>query len=112
MESINGPDKELVAEALEWADGVVKKMMSGFRDLEGKVHAKIQSQIGGDARRQYGVLKAVGWFDKHPMDSPNTKEDLTMILAIGKYKALEWSKNHPPKKKLSKWEFVTGKKRK
>lgn len=95
-------NNELKEQAIKWAESVADQIIASSKDPA--------NAIEGDALHQYEILKGVGWFDKHPANDKN-KQSLVLTLAIGKYKALLWAKDHPPKKKLSKWEVVTGKRK-
>lgn len=93
-------DQKLKLEAIKWAEGIADQIIASAGD---------ESKIKGEASHQYNILKGIGWFDKHPANAKN-KASLVLTLSIGKYKALIWAKDHPPKKKFSKWEVVTGRK--
>ena len=93
-------DKELKVLAEDWAEKVYMDICAAFSDPTLAVDSK--------EAKEYEVLKEWGWFDKCPIGDDNREEITRLHLAIVKYAKLKWEKDHPPKKKPSKWEVVTG----
>ncbi len=94
-------NKDLKNIALGWAEKIVQDMYAATHDPSYK--------IDGDTLQLYKELTEWGWFDMCPFKNTKGEEITIIMLAIRKYGKLKWQKGHPPKKKPSKWEIVTGK---
>jgi len=102
-------DQELKNLALDWAEKVYSDIYIALTNPD--------RSISGNELKIYEELKAWGFFDKFTLlgdeDEDEDKELshtlLIMILARERYNKLKHDKDHPPPKKMSKWEFVTGK---
>lgn len=88
-------DTELEKQSLEWADSIIAQF---------KVGQNPATPLQGDALELYRELDAWGFFKLAAFDSEITR----LLLAMRKYKAVKWLKDHPPKPKLTKWEMVAG----
>jgi len=98
-------DEETKKLAIDWAEKI-------FNDIERASHDPL-AKLEGDSLKVYEELKTWGWFDRMPLDvdGDKTVADSHMIyiqmLAMDKYRRIDWAKKHPPKEKPSRWEFFT-----
>lgn len=93
-------DKKLQQQAFDWADKVLK----AWDDAR----SSPTKALAGESLAAYERLDEWDWFDNFPVDDPHNRRIVRLILAMNKYGKLKWAKDHPKKKKPSKWERVTG----
>lgn len=96
-------DKSLQLVAADWAEQIVHNICLSINP---------QYKIEGESLEIYNNLKEWGWFDLHPITDDDKEESTRLLLTMNKYAKLKWAKDHPPKKKPSKWEIVAGKAKK
>lgn len=94
---------EMKEQATAWAKGVVS-------EIEKAINSPVY-KIEGDALKAYNSLSEWEWFTHNRLDDPSGRKNTILLLSIEKYAKIKWAKEHPPKRKLSKWEKVTGKTR-
>ena len=101
-------DQELKNLALDWAEKVYADIYMAITNPD--------RSISGQELKLYDEFKAWGFFDKLPLITPNDEDEqelahslFIMVLAIDRYRKLKHDKDHPPPRKKSKWEVVTGK---
>jgi hypothetical protein len=107
-------DEGLKRLSMDWAEKVINNIESAIHNPE-----KVAS-LDTDTKYIYEELKAWSWFDKMPIDvndeTPeqgiDNAEFYIHMIAMDKYRKLKWDKDHPPKLRPSKWEIVTGTKKK
>lgn len=97
-------EQELKNLALDWAEKVYNDIYMALTNPD--------RSITGNELKIYEELKSWGFFEKFPLLGDDDEEIshtlLIMILARERYNKLKYEKDHPPAKKLSKWEIVTG----
>lgn len=93
-------DPQLKDMARDWAEKTLHEICAACNSPSYKIE--------GDSLKTYEDLKDWGWLDKFQLDQDNSEEILLILLSMQKYAKLKWAKDHPPKKKLSKWEVVMG----
>lgn len=96
-------DDKLKTTASDWAESIIQQIS---RAIDSPVH-----NIEGEALNVYNRLGAWDWWEKYPINGPEGREITKTVLTMQKYSKLEWEKNHPEKKKKTKWECVVGKRK-
>jgi len=107
-------DEGLKSLAVDWAEKVVNSIESTLHD------PTTAKELDLETLRIYRELEAWSWFNLMPIDvnedSPDKRgsnaEIYIHMLAMDKYHQLKWNKDHPTPHKPSKWEIVTGAKKK
>lgn len=96
-------DKSIQSVASDWAEKIIHNMFLSVNP---------EYKLEGEALEIYNNLKEWGWFDLHPLTVDEGEDSTRLLLTMNKYAKIKWAKDHPPRKKPSKWEMVTGKARK
>jgi len=100
-------DQDLKNLAMEWAEKMYIDIYMAMTNPD--------RAISGPQLKLYEEFKAWGFFDKFPLIEKDDEEKelahslFIMMLAMDKYRKLKQDKDHPPQRKPSKWERVTGK---
>ena len=93
---------KLKVQALETADNIMKQILDAYHNP--------QISLSGEALKIWNELEEWGFLEDYPIDDPNTHMMYRRMLAMNQFRHLRWNEEHPPseKKKMSKWEKVTG----
>jgi len=97
--------------AVDWAEKVINDIEAAINDPE--------KSLSLETVRIRKELEAWSLFDLMPIDvnkeSPSERtsnaEIYIQMLAMDKYRQLKWDRDYPTKQKPSKWEIVTGAKK-
>jgi hypothetical protein len=95
---------DIKAVASDWAEGIAQQIVTAMNSPE--------NGLEGDALKIYRELNDWNWFETFPIDDEAGEKALHMFLSITRHRHLMWHKEHPQKPKISKWERVTGVKKK
>ena len=93
-------DEDMKKLAIEYGEQIFNEIYVSQHDP--------QKKIEGETLKIYNELEDWGWLNDVPIDDPRANDIYIKMIAMQKYRHLRWRKAHPPKKKLSKWEIVTG----
>ena len=86
-------DQEIKTSSEAWADKFIKVIdtATSNKKIEDKEFARLHEQLHG-----FGVLES-------------SQEEIRRHAALYKYRKRMFAKEHPPKKKASKWDIISGK---